>query len=101
MDWYEIISLTMSGIGLVGCFWFAIDYQLRTKGAWIRHDAGRFMMADRAALASLLFLIFAARVFGDWPGRRIVSLIFFILYMAFAWWPLRLLHHAPGVKQRD
>jgi hypothetical protein len=107
MGWYELASLIVTALGLLGCLWFIVDYHYRTGGSWTKlgswseSDAGRFMMADRVALASLLLLVVSIRVFGQWPGRQIVTFVIYVFYMAFAWWPLRLLHRAPGVKSEE
>lgn len=94
MSPYDMIMLAITGTGALGSLAFVLGYHFSSRGAWRKSEAGRFMMAVYACLTSLFLLIIANRIFGDWPGKSIVTVTLFTTYCIFAWWPLRLLSKA-------
>lgn len=95
----DILTIAACGIGLVGCVVFGIAWHIRSGGAWLRNvglvgEVGKVLMGMNAALASILALILAARLFGDWSGRRGAVLVLVLIYMLKPWWWLRVMWHA-------
>lgn len=94
MTWFSIVMTAVTASGLAGCLVFVIAYAIRSRGAWIHQEAGRFLMAVYANLGALLALVLANQVFGEWTGRRLLTATLFVAYCFEAWWPLRLLSKA-------
>ena len=91
MSVYNLLLLIVTGIGALGCFTFVLAYWFRTRGAWMKSEAGRFLMLTNANMGMLFLLVLANQAFGSWPGRPLVTLVVFVTYVAQTWWPLRLL----------
>lgn len=100
MNWFAVLMIIVTATGLTGCLAFIITYAIRSRGAWMGQEAGRFLMAVYANLGALLAFVLANQLFGDWPGRRLVTVILFITYCCEAWWPMRLLSHAQEDARR-
>lgn len=94
MSWFGILMTVVTATGLAGCLTFVVAYAIRSRGAWMGQEAGRFLMAVYANLGALLALVLANQLFGDWPGRRPLTVALFVAYCFEAWWPLRLLTKA-------
>lgn len=89
---------------LIGCFTFVLRYAILSGGAWLATEAGRFMMIVYATLGSLFTIVLLNQLFEEWPGRKPITVILFLAYSIFTWWPLRLLRRARSdkrVKQND
>ena len=91
---YQWFLGSITATGLLGCITFVIRYAILSGGAWRHTEAGRFMMIVYANMGALFSSVLANLIFGDWPGRRIVTLSLFMAFVIFAWWPLRLLTRA-------
>jgi len=91
---YQWFLGSITAAGLVGCVTFVLRYAIRSRGAWRRSEAGRFMMVTYFCTGALFTSVLASQIFGDWPGRRIVTVILFSAYVVFTWWPQRLLTKA-------
>lgn len=91
MNSADLIVVTITGIGLVNCLIFCVSYALASRGEWARDEFGRFMMIFMAILGSLFALIVSARIWGEWPGRRAVSVALYVAYVLVSLWPPRLL----------
>lgn len=87
-----VIAITVGGA--VGCVTFVVRYWIATRGAWMKSEAGRFMMMFQANLGFLFLLIIANSTFGNWPGRQVVTLALYVTYAVQTWWPSRLLIRA-------
>ena len=90
----ETFFFLVTCTGALGSVWFIVAYQFKTSGKWLGEEAGRFLMADRLVLSSLFLLILANQIFDHWPGREFVTILLYMVYCLFAWWPLRLLYKA-------
>lgn len=88
---YQVLISAVTGIGLAACATFVIRYWWRTGGRWMRDEAGWFMMAYWATLGVLFGLVLSNQWLGDWPGRRPVTVVVFVAFVATTWWPNRLL----------
>jgi len=88
---YRMLSLLVTIMGLVGCLTFVTRYWVLSGGRWRDTYAGRFFVVVYSNLAALFLLIIANQIFGDWPGRKVVSLALYLAYVAQTWWPIRLL----------
>lgn len=91
MTWYVAATLAVTSVGLASCLVFCIGYWIFSKGTWWRSEHGRFLMLFMGCLGTLFALIISSRVFGDWPGRQIVSLVLYLSYVVVSLWPVRLL----------
>lgn len=83
--------LAITSIGLINCLVFCAGYQIKSKGGWRKSEHGVFMMLFIASLGTLFALIISTRLFGDWPGRMVVSTLLYTGYVAITFWPTRLL----------
>lgn len=99
LQWSGWIDLTMMEcvLGLLLTATFTVRYQIQTGGAWRRTSEGRWMMYGRLLIASVLALTLINYFFRGYPGQRIVSFLFFTVYVAHLYWPHVLLARA----QRD
>lgn len=100
MTLYKTLMTAVTVIGLLGCVTFVVTYAIRSGGTWIRQEAGRFLMVVYASLGLLLALVLSNQLFGEWPGRRPVTVALFVVYCIEAWWPLRLLTRAQDDARR-
>lgn len=100
MNWFSVLMTVVTASGLAGCLVFVVAYAVRSRGAWMAQEAGRFLMAVYANLGALLAFVLVNQVFGDWPGRRLVTVVLFAAYCFEAWWPLRLLSRAQEDARR-
>lgn len=94
MTVYRWVLLGLCMAGFLGCVVFVVRYQLRSRGAWIDSEAGRWMMIGRAEKGALFALVTTNQAIGDWPGRESATLILFSAFVALTWWPSRLLSNA-------
>jgi hypothetical protein len=98
----DMIFMLLTVLGIVGCLTFVSTYWIKTRGAWLKNEVGRFLVITYATLGSLFALIMVNRIFDQWPGRQIITITLFTAYVIFSWWPLRLLfRNQPTVKQND
>lgn len=100
MNWFGVLMTIVTASGLGGCLVFVVAYAIRSRGAWMSQEAGRFLMAVYANLGALLALVLANQIFGEWPGRRMLTVSLFVAYCIEAWWPLRLLSQAQEDARR-
>ena len=89
--------LAVAGAG--GCWYFVGAYHWLTGGDWRRTAAGRHLMAFTATLGALLTWIIVARVWPDWPARRVVSLLLFAALVGQVVWRCVLLHRAQHERE--
>lgn len=97
---YRLLVSIVTGAGFVSCLTFVVGYWWRTGGTWVRDEAGRFLMAIMGTLGALLGLVLGNQWIGEWPGRRVVTVVVFTLFVAVTWWPHRLLYKAQR-RRRD
>lgn len=81
-------------LGAVGCWYFVLAYWVTTRGDWARSPAGRHVMQFTANLGLLMSLIVVARIWPDYPGRMVVTLVAFGALVVQIWWRVVLLHRA-------
>lgn len=101
MTVYRLVLLVFTGTGLLGSLVFVVRYQLRSRGAWLDSEAGRWMMIGRAEKAALFALVFLNNLVMDWPGRHAVTIILFGTFVLLTWWPSRLLSKANRPQRTD
>lgn len=91
MSWTDVVVVSVTGAGLANCAGFCAAYQLYSGGRWAKDEFGRFMMMFMACMGSLFALVLSSRLWGDWPGRRAVSIALYVVYVLVTLWPSRLL----------
>lgn len=91
MSWTDVLVVSVTGIGLANCAGFCAAYQYATGGRWIKDEFGRFLMLFMLCMGSLFALVLSSRLWGDWPGRRVITTVLYIIYVAVTLWPPRLL----------
>lgn len=101
MTAYRLVLLAFCGTGLLGSLVFVVRYQLRSRGAWLDSEAGRWMMIGRAEKAALFALVFLNNLIMDWPGRQGVTIVLFGAFVLLTWWPSRLLSKATRPHRTD
>lgn len=101
MTVYRLVLLLLCGFGLLGCLVFVVSYQLRSRGAWIDSEAGRWMMIGRAEKAALFALVLVNNIIPDWPGRQSVTIVLFGTFVLLTWWPSRLLSKVNRPRRTD
>lgn len=100
MSGTDIFAIVLTGIGFLNCMIFCLAYWVRTRGQWIRDEAGQFLMLFFGCLGFVLGLVLANRIFGEYPGRQIlVFVLYFALVMA-TFWPMRLLWTSRREKKK-
>lgn len=88
---YQVLISVVTGVGLAGCGYFVVRYWWRTGGRWMADEAGRFLMVFWGTLGALFALVLCNQWLGDWPGRRVVTVVVFSAFVVMTWWPSRLL----------
>lgn len=97
MNLFQVVTFGITSAGFINCLVFCIAYAIVTRSAWWRgkeghpNEYGRFLMLFMGSLGSLFGLIVCARLFGDWPGRQIVTTMLYVGFVAASVWPTRLL----------
>lgn len=94
MSWFQVATLTITSVGLFNCLIFCIAYAVLSRGKWWKTEEGKFLMVFMAVLGSLFALIISNRLFGDWPGRRLIVTALYLSYVVATFWPIRLLWKA-------
>lgn len=86
-----LFLLLITAVGLLGCIAFVVAY-VRQAGwkIWFNEE-GSFLLVVYLNLGTLFMLGIINSIFGDWPGRTVISLVLYMTYAIEAWWPLRLL----------
>lgn len=98
---YKVLLFIITATGFVGCLSFVVTYWIKSGGDWWHTETGRFLFVVYVNLGSLFLLIMTNQVFGDWPGRKLVTLGLYITYAVESWWPLRLLIRAQRHKEGE
>lgn len=83
MSWFEKLTLMITAIGLYNCVRFVWRYRKRSHGKWRNTPHGRYMMWTALVLGSLFALIISNRLWPDWPGIHPLTVVLYILYVAF------------------
>ena len=91
---YKVLAFLITASGFIGCTIFVTRYWVLSGGRWKDTEAGKFLIAVYVNLGLLFLLIMVNTVFGDWPGRKVVTLALYMAYVAQTWWPIRLLNKA-------
>jgi hypothetical protein len=91
------ITTVLSVLGAAGCWYFVVAYHVTTGGDWRHNPFGQHLMAYTANMGLLLTLIVTARIWPNYPGRQVVTLVLFACLVLQVWWRCVLLHRA----QRD
>lgn len=89
----------LAAVGALASLYFVIAYQVTTGGDWRRSPAGRHLMAFTGNLGALLLLIVAARIWPDYPGRQVITLVMFASLVCQVVWRIVLLHRAQHVRE--
>lgn len=88
------ITTAVALLGAAGCWYFVVAYWWTTRGDWMRNPAGRHIQQFTINLGVLFTLIVAARLFRDYPGREVVTLVAFGALVLQVWWRVVLMHRA-------
>jgi len=88
------LTTALAALGAAGCWYFVFVYWATTAGDWRRNPGGRHVMLFTGDLGVLLSLIVAARIWPEYPGRSVVTLVAFALLVAQILWRCVLLHRA-------
>ncbi|MEU5668939.1 hypothetical protein ABZ749_00950 [Micromonospora sp. NPDC047753] len=88
------LTTAVAAVGAAGCWYFVLVYWATTAGDWRHNPGGRHVMLFTADLGVLLTLIVAARIWPDYPGRSVVTLVAFALLVVQILWRCVLLHRA-------
>jgi Kef-type K+ transport system membrane component KefB len=78
-----------------------VVYHFTTGGAWRRTSAGRLLMADSVLFVWVTALILAGILFHNYPGRILVGIVSYALFVATGVWRLRLIVKAQSEKRRE
>lgn len=97
-DW---IVFGACGVGMVLAGWFAVSYQIQSRGAWRETRAGRFLVTRKVLLFSLFASVMSYRVFGDFPGRRVLVALMLVAFAFQTWVPYRMLMDAQAERERQ
>lgn len=90
----DVVTIAICAFGLLGSLGTVLFYHVVTGGHWREREVGWLIVLPMVDLALILGLIGATRVFGDWPGRRVVVLGLTALFAAHPLWWLRVIWHA-------
>lgn len=93
-----IAGTVLSVLGAVGCWYFVVAYWALTRGDWHRTAAGRHVMQFTANLGVLFSLIVLARLWPDYIGRPVITLVAFAALVAQLMWRIVLMHRAQRQK---
>lgn len=99
MTFVRLYTVLVTAGGIVGCLSFIIRYWVKTRGGWIRSEAGRFLMLTYMSLCALLILVLTGPLLGTSMVRTVVSLGLYTVFCVFAWWPSRLLNKADRMRE--
>lgn len=94
MNWGQILTGTLTGVGLIGCIVAFLAYHIRSRGAWRRYREGRWFMLFFIDMGLLFGLVLTFQIFGDWPLRRPVSIAVYSGLIGLVWGAVRLLFTA-------
>jgi len=101
MELIDLIAICITGVGLLNCLSFCVAYQILTGGAWLKDEAGRFLMLFFGCLGSVFAVVIANRVFDDYPGRRVVIIALYLMLVLATFWPMRLLFQSVKHKRKE
>lgn len=73
-------------LGTLAAWRFVIVWWWRTRGDWARNPGGRHVMQLTAYLGVLITLIVVARIWPEYPGRSVVTAVFFALLVGQLVW---------------
>lgn len=76
-----LLVLTVVALGGIGTF-----VALFALTPWWRSEMGWHLMTFMSIEAVVLLLTLARSVFGDYPGRDVLLLLFFAAFAAAGWW---------------
>lgn len=93
-----IAGTVLSVLGALGCWYFVVAYWVLTRGDWHQSAVGRHLMQFMANLAVLFSLIVLVRLFGNYPGRPVITTVAYAVFVAQIWWRIVLMHRA---QRRD
>lgn len=88
------LTTAIALLGAAGCWYFVLAYWITTRGDWSRTSGGRHVMQFTANLGVLMTLIVAARIWPDYPGRMVITLVAFTGLVVQIFWRCVLLHKA-------
>lgn len=91
MTWYQWITAVVTGLGVLSSTSFIIRWVVRSRMHWMTSEHGWFMMLLAIGLDGLFALIVISTLFGDWPGRRAVAIVVFVMLLALSLWLPRIL----------
>lgn len=94
MSWVDWLALGITSIGLLNCVAFCVVYWVTSHGAWLKDEAGQFMMLFFGSLGLVFLVVILNRILGNYPGRSAVGIGLYIVLVLATGWPMRLLFGA-------
>lgn len=88
------ISTILTAVGALACLYFVVRYHVSTGGDWRHNPGGRHLMFFTANMGLLFLLIVAARLWPTYPGRSVVTALFYAALVGQIVWRCVLLHRA-------
>ncbi len=101
MTLVEKLGLMVTAVGFYNCVRFVVTYWQRSGGAWRTDPHGRYMMFTALVLGSLFALIISNRLWPDWPGRGVVALVLYLLYVMFTGTLNKILEMSYPAKKKE
>lgn len=97
------ISTALTLVGAIAAWYFVIAYWAFTRGDWRRTPSGWHIMLLTTDVAALLTLILAARLWPTYPGRPVITLVFYAALVGQLIYQCVLLHRVqrqPSARRR-
>lgn len=91
MSGVRLVYFVLEAFSVLGCASFVTWYHFSTKGKWKRDEAGVMLMMVYTDLGALLLWTMVSPWTFHWRIYKPVTLILFLLFTIFTWWPLRML----------
>lgn len=88
------VATALTVLGALACLYFVVRYHVTTGGDWRHNPGGRHLMFFTANMGLLFLLIVAARLWPDYPGRLVVTALFYAALVGQIIWRCVLLHRA-------
>ena len=90
-DWVVYAACVIGGLAALT---FVVKFQIESRGAWRDNPFGRFLMTRKILLFVLFTTVMTYRLYGDWPGRRILVALMMVAFAFQTFVPYRLLMRA-------
>ncbi len=88
------VTTALAVVGAASAWYFVVAYWWITRGDWRHNPGGRHVMHMPANLGRLMTRIVAARLWPDYIGRPVITLVAFAALVAQLVWRIVLMHRA-------